>query len=93
MKGGTDCGDSSMTVPTCQDCLKLLLDYLDGELPAVMREKLEAHFGDCPPCEDFLESYRATPALCRKAMVRSIPEAVTHRLTEFLRREINDPSK
>jgi anti-sigma factor RsiW len=84
-----------MTVSTtCKDSVELLLEYLDGELTDELRVKLEAHLGGCSPCEDFLKSYKATPALCRKALAREMPKEVAAKLTDFLRRELGKtPSK
>lgn len=79
----------SASIPNCKDSVELLLEYLDGELDAELRVKLEAHLGGCSPCEDFLKSYSATPGLCRKALVRDMPQEVANKLTEFLRLEMN----
>ena len=73
---------------TCKDSVELLLEYLDGELTPELRSKLEAHLGGCTPCEDFLKSYSATPAICRKALARDVPREVAAKLTDFLRREM-----
>lgn len=73
---------------TCKDSVELLLEYLDGKLTAELREKLEAHLSGCSPCEDFWKSYKATPAICRKALARELPQEVANKLTEFLRREM-----
>ncbi len=76
---------------TCKDSVHLLLEYLDGELSADVRARLEAHFGGCTPCEDFLKSYRATPTLCRKALASKLPQSVADKLTSFLREEMKKP--
>lgn len=73
---------------TCKDAIDLLLDYVDGSLPAEVRARLERHFGDCSPCEEFLQSYRATPGLCRKALEHAMPESVAHKLSDFLKKEL-----
>ena len=73
---------------TCQDCIDLLTDYVDGALPANLKVKLEEHFGGCQPCEDFLATYRATTSVCRKVMARAMPESVATKLHAFLRNEI-----
>ena len=77
-----------MTSSTCKDSVELLLEYLDGELNGERRARLEEHLGGCSPCEDFIKSYQATPALCRKAMAREMPREVSEKLTDFLRAEI-----
>ena len=72
---------------TCRDSLDLLLEYAEGVLPDDVRKRLEAHFGDCHPCEEFLKTYRATPGVCKKALAATMPEGVSRRLTAFLRKE------
>ena len=79
----------SASTPNCKDSVELLLEYLDGELNADLRAKLEAHLGGCSPCEDFWKSYSATPALCRKALIAEMPREVSTKLTDFLRLEMN----
>ena len=66
----------------------MMLEYLDGQLTPELREKLEAHFSDCSPCEEFLASYKATPSICRKALASKLPESVAQKLTDFLRVEL-----
>jgi anti-sigma factor RsiW len=78
-----------MSGPTCKESIALMLEYLDGGLGDDLRAKLEEHLGDCTPCEEFLASYRATPSLCKKALLaRKMPEAVAQKLTDFLRKEL-----
>ncbi|MGV3620380.1 MAG: anti-sigma factor family protein [Archangium sp.] len=77
---------------SCKDQLNLLREYLDGELTAEMKAKLDAHFGGCTPCEEFLKSYRATPSLCRKALAKKMPQSVADKLTSFLREEMKKPA-
>jgi anti-sigma factor RsiW len=70
---------------TCRETIDLLLDYLDGELPAELRAHLEEHVGGCQPCEDFLTTYRATMGVCKKALKTKMPDDVAAKMNEFLR--------
>lgn len=82
-----------MTAPyTCQDCIDLLLDYVDGALPGELKSRLEEHLEGCQPCEDFLKTYSVTMPVCRKAMARQMPESVATKLHQFLREEIGKDS-
>jgi anti-sigma factor RsiW len=74
---------------TCKASIDLLLEYLEGELAPEVKERLEAHLGGCSPCDDFMKTYRATPGMCRKALVHDLPEEVAESLTSFLRREMS----
>lgn len=76
---------------TCKDSLDLLLEYLDGELSDDVRERLEHHLGGCGACDQFLQTYRATPHLCRRALETTVPDEVAQRLTDFLRAEMKKP--
>ncbi|MCI0570483.1 MAG: zf-HC2 domain-containing protein, partial [Myxococcaceae bacterium] len=66
---------------TCQDSINLLLDYLDGEMPAEVSAELREHLAGCSPCVEFVESYRATPGICREALKAKMPPEVARRLT------------
>lgn len=70
---------------TCEECIEVLVDYVDGTMDAVTVTAFEAHFSDCPPCTDFLRTYKATISVSRKAFDEPIPEAVSQRLRSFLR--------
>jgi len=73
---------------SCKDSIHVLLDYLDGEMSAEEQRRLEEHLAECPPCVEFVRSYRATPGLCRKALAAKMPEELSRKLTEFLRERI-----
>jgi anti-sigma factor RsiW len=47
----------------CKELVDFLMNYLDGELPAPVREEFESHLRLCPPCMVFLEQYRQTVRL------------------------------
>jgi anti-sigma factor RsiW len=78
---------------TCKDSIELLRDYLDGELPPEEAKHLEEHLSECPPCVDFLQTYRATPKVCKWALARKMPAELGNRLTEFLRAKLTPIKK
>ncbi len=80
-----------MSGTSCKDSIALLLEYLDGNLSDEVRARLATHLGDCTPCEEFLRSYRATPGLCKKALVARVPKSVADKLTSFLKEELKKP--
>jgi len=73
-----------MRVKTCQHCIDVLVDYLEGQLPPEEEKELDEHFMACPPCLDFLDQYRAASTLCRKALEAEMPAAMTDKLSDFL---------
>jgi anti-sigma factor RsiW len=58
-----------MTEPrlTCRECVEFLMDYLDDGLSIEVRATFERHLTACANCVRYLESYKATTAVCKKA--------------------------
>jgi anti-sigma factor RsiW len=50
---------------TCQQVLDYLSDYVEGRLPEVQAVAFDGHLTVCPPCVDYLRSFRETLAACR----------------------------
>ncbi|MGM0555096.1 MAG: anti-sigma factor family protein [Myxococcota bacterium] len=69
----------------CSDALKHLVDYLEGDLSDTDEHELEEHFQHCSPCMRFLESYRSTGQICKKAIEREMPTSMKKRLLDYLR--------
>ncbi len=46
---------------TCKDSVHLLIDFLDGDMSEDEQRHLREHLQGCPPCVDFLKTYKATP--------------------------------
>jgi anti-sigma factor RsiW len=74
-----------MTEIACVSGVELLMDYLEGVLPAEVQEALTAHVLGCERCQAFIESYRATPRVLREATDASLPPDVRSALQRFLR--------
>ena len=74
--------------PGCREVLDLLSDYVDGELAPETREALDRHLGACPPCEQFLRTFRTTREVCRESLAEEMPEELRSRLRAFLRENI-----
>lgn len=71
---------------TCEECIEVLGDYLDGSMDRATHSAFEAHFSDCPPCLDFLHTYKATILVSQRALIDTpIPAEVQSRLRSFLR--------
>ena len=50
----------------CRELFAALSDYLDEKLDDSMCDKIEAHMGDCRPCQAFLATLEQTIAQCRQ---------------------------
>ena len=52
---------------TCREVADFLMAYEDGELSPAERGEFDAHLAVCPDCVAYLEGYRATVALGKRA--------------------------
>ncbi len=68
----------------CSELAQFLDDYLDGKLEGETLEKFEAHLKLCPPCVQYIESYKSTIHMTHKALCeceedeapKEVPEAL-----------------
>ena len=68
----------------CRELVELVTDYLENALPAIERERFEAHLAECDACEAYVEQVRATIRLAgRAAALEERPE--TAALLELFR--------
>ena len=74
---------------TCRDTISRLMDYVDGRLTISERRALEAHVVACIRCQEFLESYRKTSELFKRATTVRLPKAVARRLRKALEKRRN----
>jgi anti-sigma factor RsiW len=77
MAGGYGCGHTA----------RLLYAFVEGELDAPRRKKLEAHLADCPECLEFVETYRKTIAVTRehdRPPAVEIPPRLLQKLEQFI---------
>lgn len=73
----------------CPDMMDLLVDYIEGELPEDAQAKLDMHLKLCPPCLNFLDSYKETSSVCREALHKRMPPELKSSLKSFLSKECN----
>jgi anti-sigma factor RsiW len=65
--------------------LDCLIDYEDGSMAASERLDFETHLAKCPPCVEFLDSYRATGRTLRMLRPREIPPNLADAVMRFVR--------
>lgn len=69
----------------CVSGVELLMDYLEGVLPADVRAALDEHVAGCSRCAAFVASYVETPRILRDATVVTLPADLEASLRAFLR--------
>lgn len=78
-----------MTHVACASGVELLMDFIEGVLPADVSAALEAHVAGCARCAAFVASYQETPRILREATVVTLPAHVEASLKAFLRARTN----
>jgi anti-sigma factor RsiW len=73
----------------CKESIHSLLEYVEGELSESQALELQEHLRACPPCVDFMRTYRATPQLARRALVNEMPSELASKLKAFLRTKLS----
>jgi anti-sigma factor RsiW len=73
---------------TCKDFLRELSDFLDENLDAEIRAKLEAHITECPNCWVIADTTRKTIRIYKGMEPYPIPGDVEERLMRALERKI-----
>ena len=74
-------------VARCDECDDLLVDYMEGTLPAERTRALETHLELCPACWRFVNTCRGTVHIAKSLPVDDMPPELTQRLIDFLRKE------
>lgn len=74
-----------MNAITCVSGVELLMDYLDGVVPADVRAAIDGHVAGCRRCAAFVASYCETPRILREATAAPLPSDVEASLKAFLR--------
>src|SRR5205809_1941775 len=74
---------------TCEEAIKLMDGYLDGELDPMTSQKIEQHLRDCRKCEQAYEAHTAlTHAISQGAPYYKAPTELRQRVQSSLRDEI-----
>lgn len=74
----------------CQELLKLLNDYVDGDVDVPSCAEFEKHLKDCNPCRIVVDTMRQTITLYRGQEVYDIPAPFREKLHDVLRRKWED---
>jgi anti-sigma factor RsiW len=77
----------------CASGVELLMDYLEGELSPDTRAVIESHVAGCARCVAFVDSYRATPEILRRATAASLPADLAAELMRSVRERFADGTR
>ena len=69
---------------SCQELIELVNDYLEGALPAGLRERFDRHIAHCHGCQAYIAQMRATIDATGGLTPESLsPEAESELLAAF----------
>jgi anti-sigma factor RsiW len=71
----------------CQELLKMLNDYVDGDIDVGVCGEFERHLAGCNPCKIVVDTIRKTITLYKGEEVYELPADFQARLRNSLRRE------
>ena len=73
---------------TCKDFLNELSDYLDENIDAELRARLETHITECPNCWVIADTTRKTIKVYKGMEAHPVPPDVESRLMRALEKKI-----
>ncbi len=69
----------------CEELLKILSEYVDGEIDPSLCKEFERHLAGCDPCKVVVDTVRKTITLYRESEVWETPFDFRNRLHALLR--------
>ncbi len=74
---------------TCEKCVTLLQEFLDGGLETALSEQIEHHLSGCELCVNFVRTYRSASACARKRLIaEEVPPELQASLSQFLKGKV-----
>ncbi len=68
----------------CKDLLRMLNDYVDGDLDPALCEEFEKHFAGCNPCKVVVDTIRRTIQVYKDGHLCEMPLDFKRRLRQAL---------
>ena len=78
---------------TCKDFLRELSEFLDEDLDAEVRAKLERHITECPNCWVIADTTRKTVRIYKGMDPYPVPKDVEERLMQAIERKMASKQK
>jgi anti-sigma factor RsiW len=72
----------------CDDVIRELSNYLDGELALSVKQDLEGHLDDCRECKMVVDQTKLTVEIFCDSELVELPPDVKSRLHDALRRKL-----
>ncbi len=69
----------------CEELLRAMNDYVDGNIDPTICEGLEKHLADCNPCQVVVDNIRKTITLYKAGQPYELPAELKRKLRAVLR--------
>jgi anti-sigma factor RsiW len=76
----------------CQEVIREISDYIDGELDQAVKQELESHLECCEECKMVVDQTKLTVEIFCDSKLIELPGDVKSRLHEALRRKLQEKS-
>lgn len=77
----------------CHDLLRMLNDYVDGDIDPGICKEFDKHLAGCNPCRIVVDNIRQTIVLYKGEREYAIPTACRKRLHDALRKKWEERTK
>ena len=74
----------------CPDIVRLLADFIEGQLPPDEHASLENHLARCSRCVTQLKTYQSTVSILRTIREEDLPEELRWTLRAFVDRRCSN---
>jgi anti-sigma factor (TIGR02949 family) len=74
----------------CEDIVRLLVEFIEHQLPPDVHADLQRHLSKCPRCLTQLKTYESTVSLLRSVKEEDLPEELRWTLKSFLDRNCHN---
>ena len=68
----------------CQEMLKILSQYIDGEMDSFLCGEFEKHLQDCNPCQIVIDNIKKTITIFKEGKPLEMPVALQNKLQSTL---------
>ncbi len=75
----------------CDDVLHELYHFLHGELTPDIRQRIEEHLDDCPPCYEAFDFEAELRIVIARKCSDQVPEALRQRIADAIEHEAMPP--
>lgn len=71
----------------CDDALHELYGFLDGELTVEVRQTIQQHLDDCPPCYEAFDFEAELRMVIARKCTETVPDSLKQRIAQALEAE------